>query len=223
MASSASSSAWLLLLSVTLLLLLNEFADAHRRRIHVTDDLSEVVDDEEDEDFKAWGATKPKPEPEPMDITNMMQMGDDGKPDISAMLAAQQQGPAMGFVKLKPGTTKRQSDLEQLAAKWDTLIRSGMIQPKFYPIEENTILITVESGKELLEVRQFILEQPEVLHLDWNQQRYTLKGNKIVTSAIDSAGVNKKKPKHARKAQKLQHGRKHRHEDDSNNDNREEL
>jgi hypothetical protein len=57
-------------------------------RIKISDDLDSIVDDEEDEEFAAWGRHKVKEEPEdggiPMDPNG-------GMPDVSALL---KEGPS---------------------------------------------------------------------------------------------------------------------------------
>lgn len=76
------------------------FTEGAQRRIHITDDLDDVVDDEEDEAWKEWGkkiSTKPEFDPPPDDFSNM---------DISKMqseMLKRQSGPVFGFAKLRLG------------------------------------------------------------------------------------------------------------------------
>lgn len=71
------------------------------KRVPIPDDLRDVVDDEEDDEWRSWGASRSR--------------GDDGPPpDLSRMdpaalqaeLLRGQTGPSFGFVKLRPGTRR---------------------------------------------------------------------------------------------------------------------
>lgn len=66
-------------------------ADASQRKIHIPDELDDVVDDEEDDGWREWGKAKKQPEFDPP------KMGLHGG-GIT--------GPVFGFVKLRPGTPR---------------------------------------------------------------------------------------------------------------------
>ena len=76
---------------------------AAKRRIHITDDLDDVVDDEEDEDWKQWGK-KSTPSHDsnlrPSDLSSM------SAPDIQAEMMKRHSGPTIGFVKLRLGVPR---------------------------------------------------------------------------------------------------------------------
>ena len=84
-------------------------------RVRITDDLDDVVDDEEDDAWIQWGKKKPSPSSsssedddlKPSDLSAM------SMPEIQAELAKRQTGPAFGFVKLRFGR-KRTSVTEFL-------------------------------------------------------------------------------------------------------------
>jgi hypothetical protein len=74
------------------------------KRARIPDDLRDVVDDEEDEEWRHYGAPSSRgPGP-----------GDGPPPDLSRMdpaalqaeLLRGQTGPSFGFVKLRPGTAR---------------------------------------------------------------------------------------------------------------------
>ena len=75
------------------------FAEAGKRRVHITDDLDDVVDEEEDDTWKEWGKkTKPSSDFDPPpDLSKM------DKSQIQAEMMKRQTGPAFGFVKLRMG------------------------------------------------------------------------------------------------------------------------
>lgn len=97
-----------LLLSLLLLVSYNpqyvHFAEGAKRRVHIPDDLDDVIDDEEDDAWRQWGKkSAPSSDfdlPPPEDFSNM---------DISriqAEMAKRQSGPAVGFVKLRLGVPR---------------------------------------------------------------------------------------------------------------------
>ena len=74
-------------------------------KIHIPDDLDDVVDEEEDEDWKNWGKKKnpnPLSEPElkPSDLDQM------DPAQIQAEMSKFQSGPVLGFVKLRLGVPR---------------------------------------------------------------------------------------------------------------------
>lgn len=77
---------------------ISRFAEGGKKKIHITNDLTDVVDDEEDEAWKEWGK-KPSPnlDPPPKDLSNMEYS------EIQAEMMKYQTGPAFGFVKLRLG------------------------------------------------------------------------------------------------------------------------
>lgn len=89
----------LLLLIATQTREIYRFADALQRRVHITDELDDVVDDEEDDDWREWGKPKNQPEfdPPPTDFTKM------SLEEMQDEVLKRQQGPVFGFVKLRPG------------------------------------------------------------------------------------------------------------------------
>ena len=81
---------------VCILLLQCSLCAAQKPKIHLPNNLDDIVDNEEDEDWKQWG--KPKEIPIPFDLSS-------GKMNLDAMqmyTQAKLKGPATGFVKLRP-------------------------------------------------------------------------------------------------------------------------
>ncbi|THG02381.1 hypothetical protein TEA_030013 [Camellia sinensis var. sinensis] len=80
-------------------MLKRQLAEGGKRRIHITDDLDDVVDDDEDEAWKQWGKKSPPPraefDPPPMDFSNM------DLPEMQNEMLKRQLGPVFGFVKLR--------------------------------------------------------------------------------------------------------------------------
>jgi hypothetical protein len=94
----------LLLLLLLCALTLQPIVKGAVRRVRIPDKLDDVVDDEEDEDWKAWGTPKPKPMPAydpPPDFVEGM--------DVSKYqneMMKRSIGTSMGFVKLRLGVRR---------------------------------------------------------------------------------------------------------------------
>lgn len=87
------------LLALLLLLQNPHFAQAGKRRVHITDDLDDVFDDEEDDAWREWGK-KPTPNFQPSDISKM------DPSQIQAEMMNRHTGPVIGFVKLRLGAQR---------------------------------------------------------------------------------------------------------------------
>jgi hypothetical protein len=90
---------FLFFLLLLLISLNSHFALAGKRKVHITDDLDDVFDDEEDDDWKEWGK-KPSPSFAPSDFTNL----DASK--IQEEMMNRHSGPVIGFVKLRFGVRR---------------------------------------------------------------------------------------------------------------------
>ena len=94
---------------------------AAKRSFHITDDLDDVVDDEEDEAWKEWGKkSTPSADSDlrPSDLSKMSEA------EIQAEMMKRHSGPSMGFVKLRLGvhrTPVMQSGLLYLC--WITMVK----------------------------------------------------------------------------------------------------
>lgn len=87
------------------------FANGAQRTIQVSDDLDDVVDDEEDEAWREWGRKKSTSSdfvPPPRDFSKM------SPSEIQAEMMKRQLGPVFGFVKLRVGTHRTTVSLASL-------------------------------------------------------------------------------------------------------------
>ncbi len=76
----------------------------------------------------------------------------------------------MAFATLKPGTTK--DETEEIAKKWQQLLTTDATPIKCYPIEDDKILLGVDGGyRDMHKVREFVLDQPELIEFEWQQQK----------------------------------------------------
>jgi hypothetical protein len=96
------------------------------------------------------------------------------------------QGGAMMFVKLrelkKKGAAWTENDVDKLAKRWSSLLRSAAIDVKVVNIgangaeeEKNSLLISVDKGWTTYDVMKFILKQKETIKLTYNSKDYTFK------------------------------------------------
>ncbi|KVH97265.1 Mesoderm development candidate 2, partial [Cynara cardunculus var. scolymus] len=132
-------------------------------RIHIPDELDDVVDDEEDEAWKEWGQkkklTEEKFDPPPVDFSEM---------DLAQMqeeMMKRQHGPSFGFVKLRLGVRRTPDVITDIAMKWSKIARTGAIEVKFMGVDVSTIMFTLEKGQDTLELKDFILSQPEAYEM----------------------------------------------------------
>lgn len=99
---------FLLFLIATGTLRFHRFTEGLQRRIHVSDDLNGVVDNEEGEELKQWGEKKTansESDPPPNDVEKM------SPSDIQSEMMKRVLGPVFGFVKLRLGTPRTPVDL----------------------------------------------------------------------------------------------------------------
>ncbi|XP_071721258.1 uncharacterized protein [Rutidosis leptorrhynchoides] len=132
--------------------------------IHIPDELDDVVDDEEDEAWKEWGQKKKKvtedtfdPPPDDFSDMNLAQMQDE--------MMKRQSGPSFGFVKLRLGVRRTTDMITNIAMKWSKIARTGSIEVKFMGVDVSTIMFTLEKGQDTLELKEFILSQPEAYEI----------------------------------------------------------
>ncbi|KAJ0397932.1 hypothetical protein P43SY_006054 [Pythium insidiosum] len=87
---------------------------------------------------------------------------------------ARAMGPQMVFVTLD--TTHEQ--LESLANRWKELLWNGGIEANIYEIEKNKVLVGVQKGSAVPDLRRFLDEQQEVQEYEWNGQRFSKRRTK---------------------------------------------
>nr|XP_009761529.1 PREDICTED: uncharacterized protein LOC104213692 [Nicotiana sylvestris]XP_016475859.1 PREDICTED: uncharacterized protein LOC107797475 [Nicotiana tabacum] len=138
-----------LLLLATETGIIYRFAHGAQRRIQISDDLDDVLDDEEDEAWREWGRKKSAEsdfDPPPMDFSTM------SPSEIQSEMMKRQSGPVFGFVKLRLGTLRTPEKVSEIAMKWTKLARTGAIEAKFMGVDVSTIMFTMEKGQDTIEV-----------------------------------------------------------------------
>ncbi|KAF2282605.1 hypothetical protein P3X46_003687 [Hevea brasiliensis] len=167
------------------------FAEGGKRRIHIADDLDDVIDDEEDEAWKQWGK-KPTPssdelDPPPSDLSNM------DMSQIQELMMKQHFGPVFGFVKLRLGVRRTPDMVAEIAMKWTKVLRTGAIEVKFMGVDTSTIMLTMEKGQNMIELKEFILNQPEAYEIKIGDQVFRRPGDPPLEEVIEKLQSKKDK------------------------------
>lgn len=174
-------------LYMSLLLLLElttQFKNAAeaKKPIHIPDELDDVVDDEEDEEWKEWGKPKSKSPPPfdpPPDIAGM------DPSQIQSEMLKRHIGPSFGFVKLRLDVPRTRDEVIQIAKKWTNVLRTGSIEAKFSAVDVNTVMFTMEKGQDTVELKDFILGQPEAYEFKLGQNAYRRPGDPPLEEVIE--------------------------------------
>ncbi|KAK6239817.1 hypothetical protein QUC31_005286 [Theobroma cacao] len=177
-----------LLLIILPLVLYPVGVEGGKRRIHITDDLDDVVDDEEDEAWKDWGKKKTSPEfdPPPSDLDKMEFS------QIQEEVMKRHMGPAFGFVKLRLGNRRDQDKVAEIAMKWTKLLRTGALGVKFMGIDMSTIMFNMEDGQKILELKEFLLSQDEAYEIKIGDQVFRRTGDPPLDEVIEQLRQSKK-------------------------------
>ncbi|MCO5580511.1 hypothetical protein L7F22_034379 [Adiantum nelumboides] len=133
----------------TVILAMIVFQAAEAKKVHIPDELDDVVDEDEDEEWKAWGKSKPKPpppfDPPPDDLSSLSPL------QIQEEMLKRHMGTAMGFVKLRLGVQRSKDEITSIAEKWTKLLRTGSISAKIMAVDVNTIMFIIEDGQSIAE------------------------------------------------------------------------
>ena len=180
-----------------------------KRGVRIPDALDDVMDDEEDADFRDWGAAGRRStrgaEPGPSDESPSPEDGlptkPDGSPDVDAILASQNRGPQLTFARLRPDPNRVKADVDALGVKWASLLRSGGMSESVYAIDVDTILVNVKDGSNMAEVREFLWMQDEVESHEWKNQIWP-KGSDAPVRQDPAARAKEAKPEPQKKKRK---------------------
>lgn len=181
----------LFLLSLLLLISLNShFTLAGKRKVHITDELDDVFDDEEDDDWKEWGK-KPSPSFTPADFTKM----DESK--IKEEMMKRHTGPVIGFVKLRFGVRRTPDKVAELAMKWTHVLRTGAVGVRFTGVDLNTIMFNMDSIKDLEELKEFVFDQSDAYEIKMGEQLFRRPGDPSLDELIQKHNSEKDKADNA--------------------------
>ncbi|KAL0008344.1 hypothetical protein SO802_009846 [Lithocarpus litseifolius] len=152
-----------------------EAAGAGKRRIQVTNDLDDIVDNEEDEAWKEWGK-KPTSSGDESDLrpSDLWKMSD---ADIQAEMMNPHSGSSIGLVKLRFRSPPTEDMVADTAMKWTKVLKTGGIGARLMGIDLGTILFTIERGQDTTELREFLLDQPEAYEIKIGDQTFRRPGD----------------------------------------------
>nr|KYP64219.1 hypothetical protein KK1_018810 [Cajanus cajan] len=166
------------------------FALAGKRKVHITDDLDDVFDDEEDDAWKEWGK-KPAPSFAPSDFTKL------DPSQIQEEMKKRHVGPLIGFVKLRFGARRTPDTVAEFAMKWTHVLRTGAVGVRFMAVDLSTIMFNLESIKDLEELKEFVLDQPEAYEIKMGDQFFRRPGDPPLDEVIESLNSQKGKADNA--------------------------
>ncbi|WVZ55476.1 hypothetical protein U9M48_006130 [Paspalum notatum var. saurae] len=163
------------------------------KRTRIPDDLRDVIDDEEDDDWRHWGAPS----------SRGPGRGDGPPPDLSRMdpaalqdeLIRGQTGPSFGFVKLRPGARRSREDMARIATRWSNVVRTGSVEAKFVAVDFGTLMFTMERGRDILELKDFILSQAEAYEFKIGDKIFRSHGDPPLDQVLEKLQKKKKKNK----------------------------
>lgn len=78
----------------------------------------------------------------------------------------------MAFATIKESVTKDAKEIEEIGKRWQALLATNGVQVSLYPIGGQDILFTEDAGR-ILEVRDFVLNQPELEKFRWKDTDFT--------------------------------------------------
>ncbi|XP_070011730.1 uncharacterized protein LOC107797475 isoform X2 [Nicotiana tabacum] len=191
-----------LLLLATETGIIYRFAHGAQRRIQISDDLDDVLDDEEDEAWREWGRKKSAEsdfDPPPMDFSTM------SPSEIQSEMMKRQSGPVFGFVKLRLGTLRTPEKVSEIAMKWTKLARTGAIEAKFMGVDVSTIMFTMEKGQDTIELKEFLLSQQEAYEVKLGDQLFRRPGDPPFEEAFEKIQTEKSKVDHTSSKEKNRH------------------
>ncbi|GLU00743.1 hypothetical protein SLE2022_180890 [Rubroshorea leprosula] len=166
------------------------FVEGGKRRIEITDDLDDVVDDEEDEAWKEWGKKKSStPDldllPSELDKMELSQ--------IQAEFMKRNTGPVFGFVKLQLGIRRSSDMVGEIAMKWTKILRSGSLGVRFTGVDMSTIMFNMVNGQDIEELKEFILSQPEAYEIKIGDRAFRRPGDPPLEEVIEKLRREKEK------------------------------
>ncbi|XP_015690577.1 uncharacterized protein LOC102704957 [Oryza brachyantha] len=150
------------------------------KRVSISDDLRDVVDDEEDDEWRHWGAAAPaRDDGPPPDLSRMDPAA------LQAELLRRHAGPSFGFVKLRLGVRRSQDEVFGIATRWTNVLRTGSVAAKFVAVDFGTLMFTMDRGQDIAELKEFILSQPEAYEFKIGDQVFRRPGDPPLDQVVE--------------------------------------
>ncbi|OVA14285.1 hypothetical protein BVC80_9027g46 [Macleaya cordata] len=161
-------------------------------RVHIPDELDDVIDDEEDDAWKDWGKKRSSSsskefDPPSLDLSKMEMS------QIQAEMMKRHSGPSFGFVKLQLGVRRSPDMVGEIAMKWTKVLKTGSIDAKFMGVDVSTIMFTMEKGQDTMELIEFVLSQPEAYEIKIGDQIHRRPGDPPLDEVMETLHNTKQK------------------------------
>ncbi|KAI7733648.1 hypothetical protein M8C21_028591 [Ambrosia artemisiifolia] len=163
-----------------------------KKRVHIPDDLDDVEDNEEDEAWIQWGQNKKKmtndefdPPPDNFSDLDITQMQEE--------IMKRQVGQSYGFIKLRLTDRRTPDMVSDIADKWTKLARTGAIGVTFMGFDITTVMFSLQNAQNTLEVKEFLLSQPEAYEIKMGDQFFRRSGDPPYDDLLEELHKRKKK------------------------------
>uniref|UniRef100_A0A2P2NTC6 Uncharacterized protein n=1 Tax=Rhizophora mucronata TaxID=61149 RepID=A0A2P2NTC6_RHIMU len=77
--------------------------------------------------------------------------------------------------------------------KWTKVLRTGGIEVKFMAVDLSTIMFTMEQGRDMMELKEFILKEPEAYEIKLGDQVFRRPGDPPLEEVIEKLRSQKDK------------------------------
>ena len=108
----------------------------------------------------------------------------------------------MAFATLKAGTVATKEEAEKMGVRWRDMLLTDAIKVAVYAISESELLFTEEEGR-ILDVRNFVLAQPEIEKFRWKDTDFLPKDLPQYLGASAAAPAKSSKRKRSSKKTEL--------------------
>ncbi|GBG69167.1 hypothetical protein CBR_g3867 [Chara braunii] len=135
--------------------------------VRIPDNLEDVVDDEEDEEWRRWGRFKSyPPKNDPDTLVDFSGMG------ANEVVRSSRPRGAICFAKLREGAFATKEETRAAGTRWSDVMLSGGLYHKSYVVDENTVAFTPEDTDMVDEMKRFLLLQPEISEFQYDGKKY---------------------------------------------------
>uniref|UniRef100_A0A453J128 Uncharacterized protein n=2 Tax=Aegilops tauschii subsp. strangulata TaxID=200361 RepID=A0A453J128_AEGTS len=97
------------------------------------------------------------------------------------------------FVKLRPGVRRSREEVAGIATRWSNVLRTGSVAAKFVAVDFGTLMFTMERGRDMRELKEFILGQPEAYEFKVGDQFFRRPGDPPLDQVIQMLRKHKDK------------------------------
>lgn len=109
----------------------------------------------------------------PFDIDKLAAAGPSGMAKMKETMLASEASSGntqMAFLTLKDGVAETDEERAKLGSQWAALLVTNAVKISYHMIGGNELLITEEQGR-IMEIKDFVLQQPEVAKFRWKVRR----------------------------------------------------